>query len=228
MRRVFTKPAFTLIELLVVIAIIAVLIALLLPALGKARRQSQLTQCMSNVRSVSAAMNGYAKDYRGEYPHWSGWHVYEGNGEGPDSPGLGWTEQLSVWLEGIEVFADPSREREWAPFSYFIAARYTWDKYAKAYVSLRDADVHFASQYVLGGDCNQPSLYVVPYGTAETVPDCDQDDASQPCVFFDGELMPHEGQSNLFFIDGHAATFREYEKSQMTWHATKMVGWELE
>jgi len=223
------KPhAFSLIELLVVIAIVAILAGLLLPALGRARRQSQLTNCMANVRSVSAAMNGYATDYRGTYPHWSGWHVYEGDGTGADSPGPGWTEQLTVWLDGVEVFLDPSREREWAPFSYFIAARYTWQKYQQAYVSLRDADVHFPAQYVLGGDCNQPSLYMVPYGNQEFPPDCDQDDASQPCVFFEGELIPHDGQSNIFFLDGHAASFGGYERWRMTWHATRMVGWQLE
>ena len=226
--RVGRGRGFTLIELLVVIAIIAALIGLLLPALGRARRQSRQTKCMANVRSVASALAGYSKDYREVYPSWSGWQLYGMEGEEGDTPGPGWTEQLEPWLSGTEVFHDPSREREWAPFSYFLSARYTYSKYQEAYVSLRDADVQFPAQFVLGGDCNQPMLYTTPYGVMELPPDCDQDDATQACVFFEGELVPHDGSSNIFFLDGHAGSFARYERGVMTWHASRMVGWSLE
>ncbi|MFN7022413.1 MAG: type II secretion system protein [Phycisphaerales bacterium] len=62
------RTGFTLIELLVVIAIIALLVAILLPALGKAREQSKRVVCLSNVRQMSVAMNFYAKDYRDWFP----------------------------------------------------------------------------------------------------------------------------------------------------------------
>jgi prepilin-type N-terminal cleavage/methylation domain-containing protein len=61
--------AFTLIELLVVISIIALLIAILLPALQKARDQALLVKCLSNTRQSLVAINGYANDHDGQWPN---------------------------------------------------------------------------------------------------------------------------------------------------------------
>ncbi|OHB79460.1 MAG: hypothetical protein A2Z25_07630 [Planctomycetes bacterium RBG_16_55_9] len=63
------KGAFTLIELLVVISVIVLLMALLLPALQKARRQSKTTFCQVNLHQWGIAFNAYTNDYDGRLPY---------------------------------------------------------------------------------------------------------------------------------------------------------------
>ncbi len=62
------NKAFTLIELLVVISIIALLVGILLPALGAARRTAQTVKCASNMRQLGIGFMGYATDNGGKYP----------------------------------------------------------------------------------------------------------------------------------------------------------------
>jgi prepilin-type N-terminal cleavage/methylation domain-containing protein/prepilin-type processing-associated H-X9-DG protein len=62
------RSAFTLVELLVVIGIIAVLIAILMPALNRAREQAKLVQCSSNLRQIKLFFDAYALEYNGYIP----------------------------------------------------------------------------------------------------------------------------------------------------------------
>jgi prepilin-type N-terminal cleavage/methylation domain-containing protein len=62
------RRGFTLVELLVVIGIIALLISILLPALGKARESAKRTMCLSNLRQVHQAFYFYALDNRDQVP----------------------------------------------------------------------------------------------------------------------------------------------------------------
>jgi len=60
--------SFTLIELLVVVAIIAMLIAILLPSLSRAREQAKCTVCLSNLREIGLAMQMYGQEHRDQIP----------------------------------------------------------------------------------------------------------------------------------------------------------------
>jgi prepilin-type N-terminal cleavage/methylation domain-containing protein/prepilin-type processing-associated H-X9-DG protein len=61
--------AFTLIELLVVISIISILIAILLPALGKARQSSRNVSCLTRLKQQGVVMNVYCNDFDDYYPY---------------------------------------------------------------------------------------------------------------------------------------------------------------
>jgi prepilin-type N-terminal cleavage/methylation domain-containing protein len=77
------QRGFTLIELLVVIAIIAILAAMLLPVLAKAKGSALQTTCLSNLKQIMLANEGYVTDNQGRYPtesdtdHWSNLLYYE-------------------------------------------------------------------------------------------------------------------------------------------------------
>src|SRR4051812_44563190 len=59
------QSAFTLVELLVVCGIVAILIALIMPALNKARQQAKQVQCLSNLRQLNTLFQLYSQKYGG-------------------------------------------------------------------------------------------------------------------------------------------------------------------
>ncbi len=96
--RSMNRRGFTLIELLVVIAIIALLIGILLPALGEARKAAKLVLDMNNQKQIGTGTNSYATDYQDKNPTFS-WVA--GQAESPfGSPGsdLEAAAHQAIWI----------------------------------------------------------------------------------------------------------------------------------
>ena len=94
------RAAFTLVELLVVIGIIALLISILLPSLGAARRHAKSVASLSNLRQIGIALVQYRVENRGFYPV-AAWNKYPGRAR------FRWSDAIYPYMKNTEVYLSP-------------------------------------------------------------------------------------------------------------------------
>ena len=217
------SSAFTLIELLVVIAIIAILAAMLLPALAKAKQRAWTISCVSNLHQISLGLKMYADENREYFPESGGdipWNEVNGN-----APTNSWMQQISSYIGTTNIYHCPANallplgRQSW--FNYFngVRAAYVAAGYSEAAVF--STRIMYPTAYVLSGD------------TLDFTPeDADKDDYTQNCVGGAANGSPwedwqaHNNGQNVLFADGHAGWYKGYNTNEMTFRYDSMHGWE--
>jgi prepilin-type N-terminal cleavage/methylation domain-containing protein len=219
---------FTLIELLVVIAIIAILAAMLLPALSAAKQKAWATQCLSNLRQVGLGMKMYADDNNGFYPE-SG-PVIQWDQIDPTTKHYSWMQQIVSYTVNTNIYHCPANQQfpvdEQSPFNYFNGAHAAYVA-TGGFASVNSKLIRFSSAYVLSGDSVWSTDDVV-----NSDKDADKDDYLWDCVGnatdpngndeTTADWQVHSKGQNILFDDGHVKFYKGYNTNEMTFRYDSM------
>lgn len=176
------RRAFTLIEMLVVIAIIAILAALLFPALGTARTRAKKTQCLNNVRQIAAATVTQFGELGDKLPFREGGNFAYGFA----------AEQLLPYLGGnLKVFDCPANTGNQGDLNCKLPSTNVWTEYEfNSYVCSYGTAASTRDKRQSGIiDASQVAyVYDIPYDA------------------YNGARTAHPGGgANVGYLDGHAA-----------------------
>ena len=191
------QDAFTLIELLVVIAIIAILAALLLPALAKAKEKGKQTYCLSSTHQQALAVHMYASDNNDFLPPVA---YLDANGNETNWPGL-----LNPYLQSIKIHLCPSDEK---------AKTNSYGMSEAVFVDLTDDDppplrqlnsIHRPTDTVMMGDLGTEDDFQTarPDTIKMVAPDGDINDAKDA-----RPSTRHSSRCDLGFMDGHSSAMK--------------------
>ena len=226
--------AFTLIELLVVIAIIAILAAMLLPALSAAKQRAWTTSCNSNLHQTGLGMRMFADDNNELYPESGGYIQWDAvDAAPPAGSGLAsWMQQIIPYTVNTNVYRCPGNGQlpvlEQGPFNYFNGCNAAFVAAGNC-APVKSVKILFPSAYVLGGDTAG-----IPDTTGPLTfhpLDADKDDYTQNCV--GGAAGPgiteawqiHSRGQNVMFADGHSQWYKGYNPAEMTFAYATMTNW---
>jgi prepilin-type N-terminal cleavage/methylation domain-containing protein/prepilin-type processing-associated H-X9-DG protein len=214
---------FTLVELLVVIGIIAVLIALLLPALSGAREQSRTIACLSNLRQLAAAAHMYCNNNNGSYPPATGFEIrppltlgiawdfttiYDAaTGKTTIEPGLLWQGGRNLQIQQCPNYEGRSNTAADPYTGYNYNTSYIGHGYGESIEApLKSSGMRRASEVALFGD----GQYFGGANKFMRAPFPNPGDAAFRDRAAGTQGFRHRGRgTNVAFCDGHAMTLFE-------------------